>query len=95
MSNYLVRIEGHNYILEVEGDPQILGFYRNLLIEASSEEVACQEALATVRDDPKYSETLLNGKTNPPYLTVDEVSLVDGDHDPNVGGYIFFPAEEP
>jgi len=90
--NYVVMIEGRNFLFDDEGRPTRFGFSVARNIRAGSVAEAERIAIRNVHDDESLSGSLLNSADDPPRVIVTHVFEVDAfdtapDHDL---GYIFY-----
>ena len=95
MKKYKVMIEGRNFLINVDGKNQKLGFYTTRWVEANNEHDAERFAIEIIRNDPKLNSNTLNKKTDPPLMHASEVKdigLFEGDEP--TPGYVFFPEDE-
>jgi hypothetical protein len=66
MKKYKTLIRGENFLINVDGKKQQLGFYTTVLVEAKDEEDAEQRSIRQLRDDPKLRESTLNKQSDSP-----------------------------
>ena len=92
---YKVLVRGENFLLNVDGKNQKLGFYTTRFVEAQKEEGAEEMAIAVVRDDPKLRSGVLNELSDPPVMFAEEIvelKSFDGLKIPRTG-FVFYPQE--
>ncbi|MDX1944406.1 MAG: hypothetical protein SFU86_03290 [Pirellulaceae bacterium] len=96
MSKYRVMIHGHNFLTEVDGARQRMGFYTQVFVEADDEGDAEARAVDVLRQDSKLREGVLNSPDDRPSMSVEEIEQVasfDGCTLPRTG--LAFYVEEP
>ena len=77
MKKYRLFVCGENFIFKVDDEEQRLGFYTTVFIEAENEEEAELKAIDLIRNDPKLKDGVLNPKSDPPMMFVEEVEEVE------------------
>jgi hypothetical protein len=90
--NYIVLLEGRNFIFDYEGKPTRFGFSTTRHVEAANPEEAARLAIQDVRGDDRLNASLLNDPSDPPRVTTTrtvEVESFDSDPNPDLG-YIFY-----
>ena len=90
--NYVVMIEGRNFLFEHEGRPTRFGFSAARNVRALNAEEAERIAIRNVHDDETLNASLLNSDEDPPRVIVTHLYEVKGfdtgfDQD---AGYIFY-----
>lgn len=93
---YKVLVRGENFLLNVDGKNQKLGFYTTRFLEAQNEEGAEEMAIALVRDDPKLRSGVLNEQSDTPVMFAEEIvelESFDGREIPRTG-FVFYPEEK-
>lgn len=98
MSNskkYKVLVRGDNFLFNVGGTDQKLGFYTTRFVEAENEEQAEEKVIALLRDDPTLRGSVLNEQSDSPLMFAEEVvelKSFDGLKVPG-GGFTFYPKD--
>ena len=88
-------LEGQNFLLEVEGTIQKLGFYVTRFVEAENQEEAELLAVQQIREDEKLTRNVRNIETDPPMIyleSIDELTSFEGVELPGTG-YTFYPGD--
>ena len=96
MKKYRLFVCGENFVFKVDDEEQRLGFYTTVFIEADNAEEAELKAVGLLRNDPKLKECVLNPKSDPPMMFVEEIEEVEsfaGESLPRTG-FAFFPHDE-
>jgi hypothetical protein len=96
MRKYKVLVRGENFLINVDGKDQRLGFYTTAFVEARNEEEAEDKAIALLRDDEDLRRGMLNKKSDSPMMFAEEIAELDsfeGVHLPRTG-FSYFPEEE-
>ena len=93
MKKYKIFARGQNFLFDVNGKPERLGFYTTRFVEAADEKAAEENAISILRDDPTLKQCTLNEKTDAPMLFVEEITEVDSFNGLNVpgAGFSFYP----
>ena len=95
MKTYRLLLKGQNFWLNVDGNPQRLGFFTTRFIETQSKEEAEHLGVQMIRDETDLFSGLLNDASDPPVIYVEEIEeidLLDGIVNPDLG-YTFYPEE--
>ena len=95
MKKYKTFVRGENFLINIDGREQRLGFYTTVFVEANDQEEAEQRSIQLLRDDPKLQESTLNNKSDSPMMFVEEIEeldTLDGHKLPRIG-FSFFPME--
>lgn len=90
--NFIVMLEGRNFVFDQEGRPTRFGFSTTRKVVARSAVEADEIAIQTVRDDETLSKSLLNSPDDPPRVTAThriEVESFETVPVPDLG-YIFY-----
>jgi hypothetical protein len=91
---YKVLVRGENFLLNVDGENQKLGFYTTRFVEAPNEAAAEEMAIALLRDDPKL-HGVLNEQADAPIMFAEkivELTSFEGLKLPGTG-FVFYPQE--
>jgi len=94
--NFVVMIEGRNFLFDYEGKPTRFGFSTSRNIVARNPEEAEKIAIRNVREGETLNGALLNPAADPPRITVTHQILVESfESDPSAElGYIFYRDRE-
>lgn len=96
MKKYRLFVCGENFLFKIDNEEQPLGFYTTVYIEAENAEQAELDAIDLLRNDPKLRDGVLNPKSDPPTMFVEEIEEVEsfiGESLPRTG-FAFFPYNE-
>lgn len=95
MKKYKVMIEGHNFLVEIEGAPRKYGFFTTRVVEARDEEEAEQKAIEVLRNDTDLVARTQNEESDSPMMFVEEVEelKVFARLRPPRTGFVWFPDE--
>lgn len=96
MKKFRVFIRGENFLINLDGVEQKLGFYTTRYVEAHDEEAAEYLVMDMLRDDPKLAKGVLNDKADSPMMYAEEVEeLASFEGRPFPGtGFAFYSEEE-
>jgi hypothetical protein len=96
MHKYRVRINGRNYVVNWEGQPRRVGFYKTYYLEAMDPQEAESLAVSRIVADPKWHGTILNDHGDQPVMVLDALAEVDTfDGLPSLEqGYLFYPEDD-
>lgn len=94
MKKYKILVEGKNFLVNVNGTPEKMGFFTMRCLEASDQEEAQRMTLEVIRN--QLQGVVLNARSDPPTLTVDTVQKLEefGDHHVPGSGFSWFPEEQ-
>ena len=93
MKKYRVFIRGENFLMDLDGAPQKLGFYTTRFVEAANEEAAENVVMDLLRGDSKLVNNVLNEGSDPPMMyaeEIEEVKSFNGFPAPGTG-FTFYP----
>lgn len=76
MGKFSVFVRGENILTDVDGVMRRVGFFTTCCVEADSEEVAGQSAVACLRADPKMIGFVRNPEGDPFRLVIEDVRPV-------------------
>jgi len=76
MKKFRVFIRGENFLINLDGIEQKLGFYTTRYVEAQDEKAAEYIVMDMLREDPKLAQGVLNDKSDPPLMFAEEVEEV-------------------
>ena len=92
MNKYKVLLNGRNFWTNMDGQLKLMGFYTTRFVEAETPEKAEELAVQLVREDAKLRDAVINDKSDPPMIYVEEIVMLetfDGNKTPGAG-YTFF-----
>lgn len=95
MALYRVQLRGENFLLNLTGDPELLGFTVTHYVSAADEAEASKIALILVRKSQHLQATQMNTLENPNRLRVESVKRVWWRRRRRDGRYHFWHMEEP
>ena len=87
---YRVALRGENYLLNLTGEPQLLGFDVTHYVKAATEDEAGRKALILTRSRRDLQSALLNSRENPTRLSCGEIKRVRLRRSRQDGVYAFF-----
>ena len=73
MGKFKVLMNGKNFLLNLEGREQKMGFYVTRIVEAATAEEAESAAIELLKADEYLISSTLNEKTDSPMLYVEEI----------------------
>lgn len=94
MKKFRVFVRGENFLINLDGVEQKVGFYTTRYAEAQDEEAAEYVVMDMLREDPKLAKGVLNDKSDPPMMyaeEVEEIESFEGLRLPGTG-FVFYPA---
>jgi hypothetical protein len=93
MKKFRVFVRGENFLINLDGVEQKLGFYTTRYVEAQNEEAAEYVVMDMLRGDRKLAKGVLNDKSDPPMMYAEEVEEIDSfEGFPLPGtGFAFYP----
>ena len=86
MKKYKVFVRGQNFLLNLDGKRQQLGFYTTRFVEAQNDQEAERNAISMVRNDPTLRDRVLNEKSDAPTMFVEEITELQSFEGPNLPG---------
>jgi len=89
---YKVSLNGHNFLLDIDGKVRRLGFYTHRIVEAGDESEAEQVAIQALRSHPTLVARR-NPPGNPASVTVDEIELAQANDSSAQPGLVLYPEE--
>lgn len=94
MKKYKVLVRGENFLINLDGVKQKVGFYTTRFIEARDEEDAENAVMEMLRADPKLIKGVLNEKSDSPIMYAEEIEELESFEGCPVpgGGFAFYPA---
>jgi hypothetical protein len=96
MKKYRVFVRGENFLINLDGTDQKLGFYTTRYVESNSEEEAEYAVMDMLRSDPKLRKSVLHDESEPPMMyadEIDEIESFEGIKLPGTG-FAFFSDED-
>jgi len=96
MKKYKVFVHGQNFVLNLNGKAEKVGFYTTRFVEAKDDRAAEENAISTLRNDPTLREGVLNEKSDAPMMFVEEIAEVDSFDGLTLSGtgFSFYTGEE-
>ncbi|HET6891788.1 MAG TPA: hypothetical protein VFH31_11850, partial [Pyrinomonadaceae bacterium] len=73
MKKYKVFVRGDNFLINLDGVNQKMGFYTTRFVEAQNEEAAEYAVMNMLRSDPKLVKGVLNEGSDPPMMYAEEI----------------------
>ncbi len=95
MKKYKVFVRGENFLINLDGVNQKMGFYTTRFVEAESEEAAESAVMDLLRSDPKLIKGVLNEESDSPMMyaeEIEELKSFKGFPVPGTG-FAFYPEE--
>jgi len=94
MKKFKVIVEGNNFVIKLDSKVGCFGFFATRFIEAKDSKEAETLAMNLIRDELK--SIVLNDRSNPPAMYVEENYEIDDFRDNLVpgSGFAWFKAEE-
>ena len=95
MKKYKVLVRGENFLINLDGVNQKMGFYTTRFVEAENEVAAEYAVMDILRSDPKLVKGVLNEKSDPPMMyaeEIEELKSLKGYPVPG-SGFSFYPEE--
>ena len=95
MRKYRVFVRGENFLLNLEGRSQKMGFFAARFVEAQDEEEAVCAAVEALRADPKLLDSVLNQEADSPLMYAEEIEELEAFDIPpvTVNGFTFYSEE--
>jgi hypothetical protein len=76
MPKHRVLVEGQNFLMEMDGIRQRLGFFTHVFVEAADATKAETTAVEVLRNDQTLRAGVLNAREDPPRLVFLEIKPV-------------------
>lgn len=95
MRLYKVLLRGENFLLNLMGEPELLGFRVTHYVKAASEEEAVHVAMILVRKNQHLTQALLNSPENPTRLIGESVQRVWWRRRKQDGHYSYWSMDAP
>jgi len=76
MPLFKVCIRGENFLMNLTGEPEVIGFHATYFVKAQTEEEAEHVATIKVRKNSYLNGALLNSPKNPNRLVCEEITKV-------------------
>lgn len=93
MPLYRVLLRGENFLLNLTGEPELLGFHVTHYVRAATEEEAKRIATILVRKNQHINSGLLNTPENPTRLECESIKRAWWRRSANDGRYTFWNVE--
>lgn len=89
-------IHGQNFLMEVDGTRQRMGFYTHVFVEANDSDDSEIRAVDVLRLDSKLRDGVLNEPDDRPTMSVEEIEQVESFDDCTLPrtGLVFYAQEE-
>jgi hypothetical protein len=95
MNWYRVRLNGQNFLLNIQGEPRKYGFYTTRDVEADSFEKAEMKAIELVKGDGFLKNSTLNNKEDSPMIYVEDMKILEPyEEQLKNDGYTFYTDDE-
>jgi hypothetical protein len=95
MTYYRVRLNGQNFLLNLQGKVKKYGFYTTRDVEAESFEEAELKAVDLVKEDDAIKNSAVNEKDNSPMIYLEEIRILEsGEEQLKNSGYSFYTEDE-
>ncbi|WP_147305193.1 hypothetical protein [Alkalilimnicola ehrlichii] len=92
---YRVLLRGENFLVNLTGEPELLGFHVTHFVKAAAEEEAQQIAIIRTRKDPYLTGVLMNTRENPTRLEAEAIDRVYWPFWRKSGRYTFWEMKAP
>jgi hypothetical protein len=94
MNRYRVRLNGKNFLLNLQDNPQKFGFYTTRDVEAESFEEAETKAVGNIREDETLKNNILNDDSDSTVIYVAEIKVLESDEEVITNfGFTFYREE--
>ena len=93
MAFFHVFLRGEHFLIETDGKQSMMGFYKNVYVEAANEDEAASFAVKHAFADPEFKARVKNRPDNPPALNIEEITVIEKDATLVDSGFVFFPDE--
>ncbi|MBL8510722.1 MAG: hypothetical protein JNM52_03660 [Betaproteobacteria bacterium] len=93
MAFFHVFLHGEHFLIEKEGKQSWMGFFKNVYVEAGSEDEACSIAISRTCADPAFRASVKNPPDQPPAMSVEEIALIEKDGAIADSDFVFIPED--
>jgi hypothetical protein len=95
MKKFRIFVRGENFLINLDGVNQKLGFYTTRFVEADDEEAAEYAVMDLLRSDPKLVKGVLNEESDPPMMYAEEIEELQSFETFPIPahGFTFYPEE--
>lgn len=95
MKQYKVLVRGENFLINLDGVNQKVGFYTTRFVEAESEKEAEYAVMDMLRSDPELIQVVLNEESALPVMFAEEIEELESFKGLPVAGagFSFYPEE--
>ena len=93
MAFFHVFLRGEHFLIEMDGKQSMMGFYKNVYVEAANEDEAASFAVKHAFADPEFKMRVKNTPDNPPALNIEEITAIEKDATLVDSEFVFFPDE--
>jgi hypothetical protein len=76
MKRFEVKLHGKNFLLNLDGEPQKLGFYATRYVKAKNPEEAEKIAIILTHHNPNLRKTLLNKNDDRPKINSEKIKQI-------------------
>ncbi len=89
-------MRGENFLMNLEGRSQKMGFFAARFVEAQDEEEAVCAAVEALRADPKLFDSVLNQEADSPLMYAEEIEELEAFDSPPVpvNGFTFYSEDD-
>lgn len=94
MAFFHVFIRGEHFLISQNGTESWMGFYRNVYVEAGTEDEAASIAVTRTCADPVFRAAVKNPADQPPELNIEEINEIPLDTALVDSGFTYFPEEK-
>lgn len=93
MPYFHVFLRGEHFLIEQNGAQSWMGFYKNVYVEAGSEDEASSIAVTRACSDPAFRAAVKNPPDQPPAMNIDEINVIEKDTTLADSAFVYFPEE--
>jgi len=95
MNSYRVRLNGRNFLLNHQSEPQKYGFYTTRDVKAESFEEAELKAVELVEEEDALKNSTINERDDSPMIYLEEIRILkSGKERLKNSGYTFYTEDE-
>jgi len=97
MKRFKVQLHGENFLLNLDGELKKYGFHATQFVKAKSPQEAEKIAVILMHQNPNFRKTALNGSTDPPTISLEdikEVGFLKFFAKKSTAGFTFYPEDE-
>ena len=93
MAWFHIFLRGEHFLIHRDGKDEWVGFYKNIYLEADSEDTATQLAIRRLSTNEEFRASVRNPPDNPPALNIEEIAQIDADPALKDSDFVYFPDE--